>query len=300
MVRDRLKELQEKHEQFCKNDDHQTEEGKIVARYSNSEIQLDLCLHKVTQISKKIIAITNDVEHLEHLQKDIIANPLLDHKEVVQLERSSDLIFNTSAAIQKEISEYRAEVGQMQMQKSHEIVIKNHLNKLESDLTKARNDFRAAQVDYIEKTQQLHQREYDIMTGHDDDHHDDHDKTHSPLPAEFLGDYFAQAEEAKAELREIKARDKQIKKVEESVIQVNQLFKEVNSLLKEQGEKIDTIEKCVENSVDYVQEANVGLKQAKKYQSITRKHKIYCVGVLVAILAVTVLLVVIVITSQTD
>ena len=295
MVRDRLKELQDKHDQYCKDEEELTDERHSVACYSNSEIQLDLCLHKVTQISKKIMAITNDVEHLEHLQKDIIANPLLDHKEVVRLERSSDIIFNTSAAIQKEITQYRKEVIEMQMHKSHENVIKNHLNKLESDLTKARNDFRAAQVDYIEKTQQLHQREYEIMTGHEDDHHDDQDKIHTPLPAEFLGDYFVEAEKVKTELREIKARDTQIKNIEESVIQVNKLFKEVNALLVEQGEKIDTIEKCVENSVEYVQEANIELKQAKKYHDIVTKRKICVTGFIVAFLVTAGIIVTIVI-----
>ncbi|XP_045173690.2 syntaxin-1A-like [Mercenaria mercenaria] len=300
MVKDRLAELQAKHAEFCQADE-KTEIDKSVAHFSNLEIQLDLCLHKVTQISKKIRAVNNDVEQMKALQKDILSNPLEDHKEVIRLEKTSDQIFNAASTVQKEITQYRQEVVEMLMHKSHEKLIKNHLNKLEVDLTKARNNFRAAQVEYIEKTQKLHQREYNIMTGHDDhDDPDDPDKIHTPLPAEFLGNYFVEAERIKMELREIKARDTQIKKIEESVTEVNQLFKEVNALLMEQGEKLDTIEKCVENSVNYVQEANIQLKQASKYQDTARRRKICCIGFLVAILATVGIVIAIVIMLQND
>lgn len=298
MVKDRLAELQAKHEQFCKDED--IHEDISVARFSSSEIQLDLCLHKVTEISKEIKVISNDVQQMKTLQKNIISNPLVDKKEVKRLEQTSDKIFDDSAKIQEAITHYRQEVVEMQMHKTHERLITNHLNKLQGDLTMVRNDYKIAQVDYINMTKKLHQREYYIVTGHDDDDPDDPNKIHTPLPAEFLGDYFVEAEKIKMELRHIKARDKEIKKIEEGVIEVYQLFKEINSLLMQQGDKIDTIERSVENAVEYVEKGKIQLKQAQIYKYTVRRRKICCVGFLIVILVIVAVLVAMVIFLKND
>ncbi|XP_045157990.2 syntaxin-1A-like isoform X2 [Mercenaria mercenaria] len=296
MVRDRLAEMQAKSAEVGESKQKKKESNGTPLL--NSEEQLEECLKRVTEIDNKIKTMKDEIEQMKKLQKNIISNPLIDKKEVKKLEQTSDKVFNTSSKLQKEITEYRAEFAGMHMDNTHERMIRTHLDRLGSDVTKAMNDFRAAQLEYIEKTQKLHHRKYEIVTGNEAGGSATVDP--SNIQAVFAGDYFAEAQKAKMELREIESRDMEIKKIENSVIQVNLLFKEINALVMEQGEKIDNIEKHVEEAVNYVESGNVQLTQARQSQSKARRKKICCIGVLVAILLIAGVIITIVTVSQSD
>ncbi|KAL4236195.1 Syntaxin-12 [Mactra antiquata] len=294
MVRDRLAEMQAK----------SAEAGEIKSKKKesngtpllSSEQKLEECLKWVTEIDNRIKAVKDDVEEMQRIQKNIVSNPLVDRKVVKSLEQTSDKIFNSSNKIQKDINQYRVEFRDMDLDNSHERMIKTHLDRLSSDVTKTMNNFRAAQVEYIEKTQKLHNRKYEIVTGNEGGASSSVDP--SSIQAVFAGDYFAEAQKAKMELREIEARDMEIKKIENSVVEVNQLFKEINALVMEQGEKIDTIEQHVERAVNDVESGNVQLSQARTHMEKARRKKICCCGLLVAILLIAGVIITIVIVSQ--
>ncbi|XP_060563518.1 syntaxin-1A homolog isoform X2 [Ruditapes philippinarum] len=294
MVRDRLAEMQAKsaevgESKHKKNDSNGTP-------LLNSEQQLEECLKWVTSVDNKVKTMKEEIEQMQKLQKNIISNPLVDVKEVKKLEQTSDKVFNESSKLQKEISAYRSEFANMHLDGTHERMIKTHIDRLGSDVTKTMHDFRAAQLEYIQKTQKLHNRKYEIVTGNEAGSSADVDP--SDIQAVFAGDYFAEAQKAKMELREIEARDAEIKKIENSVVQVNQLFKEINALVMEQGEKIDNIEKHVNAASVDVESGNVQLKQAREHQSKARKKKICCIGILVAVLLIAGVIITIVIVSQ--
>lgn len=293
MVRDRLAEMQAKSAEAAQGKSKKETNGTPLL---NSEQQLEECLARVTQIDNKIKEMKDSVEEMKKLQKNIISNPLIDRKEVHRLDQTSDKVFNTSSKIQKDITEYRSEFAKMQMEITHERMIKNHLDRLGSDVTKTMNDFRAAQLEYIEKTQKLHHRKYEIVTGNEAGGSGAVDP--SNIQAVFAGDYFAEAQKAKMELREIEARDMEIKKIENSVVEVNKLFKEINALVMEQGEKIDRIEDHVEKAVNDVGAGNVQLTEARIQQSKARRKKVCCVGILVAVLIIAAVIITIVIVQS--
>lgn len=314
MVRDRLDELRAKSSQISENDisgenvmnqSPNSDNASNTVGTSNmqpdwSEEQLDQCLHVITKIEKQVKTMRDDVEHMNKLQKNIISNPLIDPNEAKHLEQISDKVFNMSSMIRKEIDQCRTVVEAMHMVASHERLIKNHINKLEKDLTRTTNDFRAEQVKYIDQTQQLHQREIEIAHGNDVGYKVEETGGYDNMHMEFAGDYFVEASRVKRELREIEARNMEIQKIEISVIEVNQLFKEVNALVMTQGDTIDTIEKHVEESVSKVEMGNISLSQAQIYMASTRRRKVSCIGVLVVTLIIVATVISIVIISQID
>lgn len=295
VVKDRLAELQAKNAKAMETKAKRKETNGTPLL--SSEQRLTDCLAVVTQIDNKIKKMKDEVEQMIKLQKNILSNPMVDKKEVKQLEQTADKIFNTSSQIQKEVSAYRAEVRDMHLDDNHERVIMTHLDRLNGDVSRTMNEFRAAQLQYIEKTQKLHNKKVEIVGG---DAAGASLSDPSSSQAVFGADFLMEAQKAKMELRELEIRDMEIKKIENSVIEVNRLFKEINALIMEQGETLDTIEKHVEQSVSKVEDGNVQLVQARKHQQAARRKKICCIGILVAVLVIAGVVVTIIIVNNSS
>ncbi|XP_053403101.1 uncharacterized protein LOC128558241 [Mercenaria mercenaria] len=296
MVRDRLAEMQAKSAEI--GESKQKNKESDGTPLLNSEEQLEECLKRVTEIDNKIKTMKDEIEQMKKLQNNI-SNSLINKKEGKKLEQTSDKVFNTWSKLQKEITEYRSEFAGMHMDNTHERMIRAHLDRFGSDVTKTMDDFKAAQLEYIEKTQKLRTRRYEIVTGKEAGGSATVDP--SNIQGVCAGDYFEEAQKAKTKLPEIEARDMEIKKIENSVVQVNQLFKEMNASVMEQGEWEDNIERHVERAPIYVVESrNVQLTQARQSPSKARRKRICCIGVLVAILLIAGVIITIVIVSQSD
>lgn len=294
MVRDRLAELQSRSTED--GESRTSKKEKNGTPLLSSEQQLTECLDRVTLIDNKIRKMRDDVEEMSKLQRNIVSNPLIDKSEVKRLDQTSDRVFNTSTQIQKEINSYRQEVKDLYLDPNHERVVKTHLDRLNKDVTRTMNDFRGAQVDYIEKSQKIHHKKVEIVGG-------EASTSEAVDPSQvqtsvFGADFLMEAQKAKMELREIEQRDAEIKKIENSVIMVNALFKEINALIMEQGETLDTIEKHVLETNVAVESAGVQLHEARTYQEKARRKKICCIGILVAVLVIAGIIIAIVIVTN--
>ncbi|KAH3747284.1 syntaxin-1A homolog [Dreissena polymorpha] len=297
MVRDRLAELQSRSTED--GESRTSKKEKNGTPLLSSEQQLTECLDRVTLIDNKIRKMRDDVEEMSKLQRNIVSNPLIDKSEVKRLDQTSDRVFNTSTQIQKEINSYRQEVKDLYLDPNHERVVKTHLDRLNKDVTRTMNDFRGAQVDYIEKSQKIHHKKVEIVGG-------EASTSEAVDPSQvqtsvFGADFLMEAQKAKMELREIEQRDAEIKKIENSVIMVNALFKEINALIMEQGETLDTIEKHVLETNVAVESAGVQLHEARTYQEKARRKKICCIGILVAVLVIAgIIIAIVIVTNKKD
>lgn len=295
MVRDRLAEFQAKSAEATETKSRKKETNGTPLL--SSEQRLTECLEEVTKIDNKIKKMSEEVQHMIKLQKNILSNPLVDKREVKKLEQTADMVFNTSTQLQKEISTYRVEVTDMHLDNSHERVVLTHLDRLSTDVTRTMHEFRAAQVEYIEKSQKLHNKKVEIVGGSASG---SEPGDANNAQAVFGADFLMEAQKAKMELREIEVRDQQIKKIENSVIEVNKLFKEINALIMEQGEVITTVEKHVEQAVADVEKGNDQLGQARTSQSKARRKKLCIIGILVAILLIIAVIVTIMIVNNSN
>ena len=111
----------------------------------------------------------------------------------------------------------------------------------------------------------------------------------------FTGDIIVQMQTAKSDLQELEEREKELHQLEDQIHEVNKLFKEMNVLVAEQGDKLNNIEKNVEDAVNHVTETKKKLRQAKVYKSKTRKKKIIC-GVIVGVVIAAIVVVIIILT----
>ncbi|XP_052775464.1 syntaxin-1A homolog [Mya arenaria] len=293
MVRDRLAEMQAKTSED--SDSKSKKKEKNGTPLLSSEQQLTDCLSRVTELDNKIKKVKEDIEVMVKLGKNILSNPLIHKSEVEKLEQASDKILNSTNQIQKEIISYRAEVGDLYLDSNHERVIKTHLDRLSSEVSKTTNTFRAAQVEYINKSEKLHHKKVEIV-GAEAGGADSSDP--SSNQALFGADFLLESQKAKLELREIEARDQEIKKIENSVVEVNRLFKEINALIMEQGETIDTIEKHVMETEITVENGVEQLQQARTYRDKARRKKVCCIGIIVAVLLIVGVIIVIVVVNN--
>lgn len=295
MVRDRLAEMQAK--------SAEASEAKSKKKESNgtpllsSEQQLEDCLQRVSSWDSKIRSMRDEIDQMRKLQRNIVSNPLIDKSEVQKLDQTSDKVYNAGYQFKKEITDFRVEVNGMHLEPSHNRIVRNHIDRLESDLRNTLNDFKASQVEYINKTQKIHKRECEIVSGQETSAGGAGGVDPNQVDV-FGNDYFIQSQKERLALREVEARHEEIKKIENSVVEVNRLFKEINALVMEQGETITTIEQHVNQTTGHVENAVIETKKAKDYQSKARRKKICIIGILVAILLIVAIIVTIVIVNN--
>ena len=277
MVKDRLAEFQ------AKSSEADKEKGKY-SKVSTMGDPLSSSLSKVSDFDEKITKLKQDVTEMNKTQKNLTTRPHFDDnevkKEVQQMEKLSDQIFSTSTKLQKEINDFRKEISESGLSGTQEKMMNMHATRLSSEITKVLNDFRAAQVDYINNTKKLHHKAT-VAIGNGST-----SVSETSVELDFGAGFLKQAEQARLELNEIKARDEEIKKLETSVIEVNQLFKEINALIMEQGEQLDTIEKQVADAEIIVESGKAQLNEAHKKKKKWFKRKVCWISVCVAVVLV--------------
>ncbi|CAN2388123.1 Belongs to the syntaxin family [Pristimantis euphronides] len=93
----------------------------------------------------------------------------------------------------------------------------------------------------------------------------------------------------KQALNEIEARHEEILKLEKSIVELHDMFMYLSMEVEAQGEMINSIEKNILFSTDYVEKAKKQLDQAVDNRTKARKKKLYiaiCVAVLLVVLAI--------------
>ncbi|XP_044159409.1 syntaxin-4 isoform X2 [Bufo gargarizans] len=93
----------------------------------------------------------------------------------------------------------------------------------------------------------------------------------------------------KQALNEIEARHEEILKLEKSILELHDMFMYMAMEVEAQGETIDSIEKNILHSTDYVEKAKKQLDQAVDNRKKSRKKKLYiaiCVVILLIIIAI--------------
>lgn len=84
----------------------------------------------------------------------------------------------------------------------------------------------------------------------------------------------------------VEQQNEAFRDLEKDIVDVNSIFKDLAILVHDQGEVIDSIEKNIETTSIRVQDANVELGGALKYQSKARTKKCWCILILMIVLGV--------------
>lgn len=99
-----------------------------------------------------------------------------------------------------------------------------------------------------------------------------------------------QIDAADVDMEMMAEREEALHKLERDIVDVNQIFKDLGMLVHEQGEVIDSIEANVESASVNVEQGTEQLRQAKDYQSKSRKKKCIIITILIVILALIIII----------
>ncbi|CAL4123866.1 unnamed protein product, partial [Meganyctiphanes norvegica] len=94
------------------------------------------------------------------------------------------------------------------------------------------------------------------------------------------------------ELKEMHERQAQIDQLESDIVDVNTIFKDLSQMVYDQGDVLDSIEANTEVTVMQVEQANVQLKEAKRYMNKSRKKKVCIAIILLVVLGILIGLIV--------
>lgn len=274
MVKDRLAELQAK--SAAADDEKKGKYSKI----NTMGDPLSDSLNKVSDLDEKVKQLEQNVAEFYKVQKNLTTRPHFDSDElkteVCDMEKLSDKIVSVSTELQKEVNKFRKEISDAELTGTQAKMMNTHAARLSSAITKLLNDFKAAQVEYINGTQKLHHKAT-IATGNEESA----PISENNMQFDFGIGFLQLQEQARLELSEIQARDDELKKLESKVMEVNLLFKEVNALIVAQGEGIDNIEKQVEDTAITVESGKGQLQEAHKKKKQWFRKKICVIAICV-------------------
>ncbi|KAL6448276.1 hypothetical protein ACFW04_000326 [Cataglyphis niger] len=152
-------------------------------------------------------------------------------------------------------------------------------------------EYNRTQTDYRERCKGRIQRQLEI-TGRTTTNEELEEMLEQGNPAVFTQGIIMETQQAKQTLADIEARHADIIKLENSIRELHDMFMDMAMLVESQGEMVDCIEYCVNQTGDHVGQARGELIKAEEYQSKARKKMIL---IIICVLIAAVILVAIIV-----
>ncbi|CAL1684994.1 unnamed protein product [Lasius platythorax] len=246
---------------------------------------------EVEEIREMIDRIQTNVEDVKKKHSAILSAPQTDEKVKLELE---DLMSD----IKKTANKVRAKLKVIEQNIEQE----EHTNKSSADLrirktqhstlsrkfVEVMTEYNRTQTDYRERCKGRIQRQLEI-TGRTTTNEELEEMLEQGNPAVFTQGIIMETQQAKQTLADIEARHADIIKLENSIRELHDMFMDMAMLVESQGEMVDCIEYCVNQTGDHVGQARGELIKAEEYQSKARKKLfliMICVTVAVIILII--------------
>ncbi|XP_025157026.1 syntaxin isoform X3 [Harpegnathos saltator] len=244
---------------------------------------------EVEEIREMIDRIQTNVEDVKKKHSAILSAPQTDEKVKMELE---DLMSD----IKKTANKVRAKLKVIEQNIEQE----EHTNKSSADLrirktqhstlsrkfVEVMTEYNRTQTDYRERCKGRIQRQLEI-TGRTTTNEELEEMLEQGNPAVFTQGIIMETQQAKQTLADIEARHADIIKLENSIRELHDMFMDMAMLVESQGEMVDCIEYCVNQTSDHVGQARGELIKAEEYQTKSRKKMIFitiCVLISVVIL----------------
>ncbi|XP_011250819.1 syntaxin isoform X4 [Camponotus floridanus] len=246
---------------------------------------------EVEEIREMIDRIQTNVEDVKKKHSAILSAPQTDEKVKLELE---DLMSD----IKKTANKVRAKLKVIEQNIEQE----EHTNKSSADLrirktqhstlsrkfVEVMTEYNRTQTDYRERCKGRIQRQLEI-TGRTTTNEELEEMLEQGNPAVFTQGIIMETQQAKQTLADIEARHADIIKLENSIRELHDMFMDMAMLVESQGEMVDCIEYCVNQTGNYVSKAETNLSNAEKYQRKARKKLfliLICVTIAVIILVI--------------
>ena len=163
-------------------------------------------------------------------------------------------------------------------------------NLLREQFMSTLTQFQNQQRELMERQRQLVEQSEEMVHqhGYDDDYYDyeGQNKRNKFPTAQQKQQQQQMLDSAEMDRAMMEDRQRELQRLEGDIVNVNQIFKDMAALVYEQNAAISIIEDKIETTATRVEEGNVQLKEASKWQSAARKKKCICFAIVLAVLVV--------------
>ncbi|XP_066433057.1 syntaxin-4 [Eleutherodactylus coqui] len=286
-MRDRTKELNPG------ESDSEPDEQNVFIPMPNTggdESETDHQFFQMTQgIRKSMTTLSNKVTELEASQVKILSQPLPDENMKKDLQSLREEIKELAKEIRSklkliEVKDDEEEVRRsvhLRMKKTQHAVLSQQFIEILNRCNMVQSQYRDSNVKRIKRQLQI--------TGSNVTDEQFDEMLESGQTDVFTCNILKDTQITKQALNEIETRHEEILKLERSIVELHDMFTYLAMEVEAQGETIDSIEKNILHSTDYVERAKKQLEQAVDNRTKARKKKIYiaiCVVVLLIIIAI--------------
>ncbi|XP_056392212.1 syntaxin-4 [Hyla sarda] len=285
-MRDRTKELN------TGDSDSEGDEQKVFIPITNGgsdESETDYQFFKMTrEIREAMVILSNKVTELEVSQVKILSQSLPDENSKKDLQSLREEIKRLAKEIRTKLKlieikdedeEVKGSVHLRMKRTQHSVLSKQFIEIL--------NRCNLLQTEYREKNVKRIKRQLQITGQNVTDEKFD-EMLESGQTDVFTCNILKDTQITKQALNEIEARHEEILKLEKSIIELHDMFMYLAMEVEAQGETIDSIEKNILHSTDYVEKAKKQLDQAVDNRQKARKKKLYiaiCLSISIIVIA---------------
>lgn len=231
--------------------------------------------NQVEDIRANVESILKSVNDIKKLHSTILAAPTTDDKVKDELEERMSEIKRTAQKVRQKLKEVEesllsSETGESQAERR---IRRSQFSYLSHMFTQIMFIYNSVQIEHRENCKNRIQRQLEI-TGKKTNEEEIERMLESGNPQIFTEGILMETKLAKQTLADIEARHKDILKLEASIKELHDMFMDMAMLVESQGEMIDNIERNITSTVEYVETANAGTKQAMMYQKAARRKKL--------------------------
>ncbi|XP_077129997.1 syntaxin-4 [Ranitomeya variabilis] len=288
-MRDRTKELS------VGDSDSEPDEQKVFISMSNGgsdESETDHQFFRMTRdIRESMGVLSSKVAELESSQVKILSQPLPDENMKKDLQSLREEIKRFAKEIRSKLQLIEIKDDEEEVRKSvHLRMKKTQHSVLSQQFFEILNQCNMVQTQYRDNNVNRIKRQLQI-TGHSVTDEQFEEMLESGQTDVFTCNILKDTQVTKQALNEIEARHEEILKLEKSIVELHDMFMYLAMEVEAQGETINSIEKNILHSTDYVEKAKKQLDQAVDNRQKARKKKVY-IAICLAIFIIVVVLII--------
>ncbi|XP_075704311.1 LOW QUALITY PROTEIN: syntaxin-4-like [Rhinoderma darwinii] len=294
-MRDRTRELN------VGDSDSEPDEHKVFISTANggsNETETDVQFFKmIREIRESLVVLSNKVTGLEASQVKILSQPLPEENMKKDLQSLREEIKRSAKEIRSKLQLIEIKDDEEEVRRSvHLRMKKTQHGVLSQQFIDIINRCNLVQTQYKDSNVKRIKRQLQI-TGHNVTDEQFDEMLESGQTDVFTCNILKDTQVTKQALNEIEARHEEILKLEKSIVELHDMFTYLAMEVEEQGEMIDSIEKNILHSSDYVEKAKQQLVQAVDNRTKARKKKVYIAICLAVFLIIIVIIIAVSLTS---
>jgi len=294
VVRDRLKELQDKSKHYKAGDFEEVEMKPLNPKQKNNT-NMDQFFQASEEIAVGLSEIKKNIDEIKILQKRVLYEPSKVERDKHQGELNglTDVNKSLGAKVQRLIkNEIEAnnkldEKPGMSSQQLNELRMrKSTIATQSARYLEIWREYSNLQVEFREETKKKLAKTVKISsTSHltDEEIEEKIDKGDISI---FSSAIIQETAAAKEQLKAIENRHAEFLKLEASIREVHEMFIDVANLVENQGEMVTRIEDHINNAVIDVERGRENLGAAEKFKKAANRKKFICIALLVVLVII--------------